>query len=200
MEKNVKIKTNDIVYWHDPAISEFTPAERKKLAKQQYVVERISEEDAWIYDVDDPMHEVQVLPEELELVYPVMYAVSGYYAVYGDSADGMFDPASDPVIHVNKDAAVIDLVDRYVRFIKHARLVERGKIVADRIIDSSLETVLKNNGGANLKLYQDSKLPLKKARGILVDANVTSLVMSAASEDHRPMWCDYYITEVRPKG
>lgn len=193
MAKNVKITANDIVYWHDPAISEFTPAERKKLAKQQYVVESISEEDAWIHDVDDPMHEVQVLPEELELVYPVMYAVSGY------SDDGMVNPASDPVIHVNKDAAVIDLVDRYVKFIKHARLVNRGKIVTDRIIVSSLETVLKKNGEANLKLYQDSKLPLKKARDILVDANVTSLVMTVVVEDRHPMWCDYCITEVRPK-
>lgn len=68
MTKNVKIKANDIVYWHDPAISDFKPSDRKKLAKQQYVVDSISEEEAWIYDVDDPMHEVQVLPDELELV------------------------------------------------------------------------------------------------------------------------------------
>jgi len=70
MAKNAKIKLNDIVYWHDPAIHDFKPADRKKLAKQQYVVESISEEEAWIHDIDDPMHEVQVLPEELELVRP----------------------------------------------------------------------------------------------------------------------------------
>lgn len=198
MAKNAKIKTNDIVYWHDPAIHEFKPADRKKLAKQQYVVESISEEEAWIHDIDDPMHEVQVLPEELELVYPVMYAVSGH----GD--DGMRDLYSAPVIHVNRDAAIIDLVDRYIKFMKHAGLVDKGKIVTDpdearpSINDSTLDNVLKNDKG-NLKLYQDNKLSLKKVKDILIDAGVTSLMLTAEDERCCPMWCDFSITEVRPK-
>lgn len=197
MAKNAKIKTNDIVYWHDPAIHNFKPADRKKLAKQQYVVESISEEEAWIYDVDDPMHEVQVLPEELELVYPVMYAVSGH------ADDGMRDLDSAPVVHVNRDAAIIDLVDRYIKFMKHAGLVKKGKIVTDpeahpTIYDSTLESVLKNDK-VNLKLYQDGKLSTKKAKDIIIDAGVTSLMLSAEDENYCPMWCDYSITEVRPK-
>ena len=197
MAKNAKIKTNDIVYWHDPAIHDFKPADRKKLAKQQYVVESISEEDAWIYDIDDPMHEVQVLPEELELVYPVMYAVAGH----GD--DGVRDLDSAPVVHVNRDAAIIDLVNRYIKFMKQTGLVNKGKIVTDpaarpTINDSTLEIVLKNDKD-NLKLYQDGKLSTKKAKDIIIDAGVTSLMLSADDKNYCPIWCDFSITEVRPK-
>lgn len=197
MAKTAKINKNDIVYWHDPAIHDFKPADRKKLARQQYVVESIAEEEAWIYDIDDPMHEVQVLPEELELVYPVMYAVSGH----GD--DGMRDLDSAPVVHVNRDAAILDLVDRYIKFMKHAGLINKGKLVTDpaarpTINDSTLEIVLKNDKD-NLKLYQDGKLSTKKAKDILINADVTCLMLSGDDKDYCPMWCDFSITEVRPK-
>lgn len=197
MAKNAKIKVNDIVYWHDPAIHDFKPADRKKLAKQQYIVESISEEEAWIYDIDDPMHEVQVLPEELELVYPVMYAVSGY------TYDGIRDLDSAPVVHLNRDAAIIDLVDRYIKFMKRTGVVKKGKLVTDpeahpTIYESTLENLLKKDED-KLKLYQDGKLSTKKAKDILIDAGVTSLMLSGEAEDYCPMWCDFSIDEVRPK-
>lgn len=64
-----KIKVGDRVKWHDPAIQDYSPADRKIMAKIIYKVYEISEEDAWIYDeTEEPKDAIQVAPWELELV------------------------------------------------------------------------------------------------------------------------------------
>jgi len=66
-----KIKVGDRVRWHDPAIHDYTPADRRKQAKIVYIVEDISEDDAWIYDETcTPVDSIQVAPWELELYKP----------------------------------------------------------------------------------------------------------------------------------
>jgi mRNA-degrading endonuclease RelE of RelBE toxin-antitoxin system len=71
MAKNKKIKVGDQVRWHDPAIADYSPADRKIQKKIVYVVDEISEDDAWIYDVTmTPVDSIQVAPWELELVDP----------------------------------------------------------------------------------------------------------------------------------
>jgi len=66
-----KIKVGDRVRWHDPAIHDYTPADRKIMAKIVYIVEDISEDDAWIYDeTETPAASIQVAPWELELYHP----------------------------------------------------------------------------------------------------------------------------------
>lgn len=57
------------VKWHDPAINDYSPADRKVMKKNVYIVHEISEEDAWIYDETlEPAAAIQVAPWELELV------------------------------------------------------------------------------------------------------------------------------------
>ena len=64
-----KIKVGDRVKWHDPAIHDYSPADRKIMEKIIYKVHEISEEDAWIYDeTEEPKDAIQVAPWELELV------------------------------------------------------------------------------------------------------------------------------------
>ena len=71
MARNKKIKVGDHVRWHDPAIADYTPEDRKIQRKIVYVVYEISEEDAWIYDITlKPSDSIQVAPWELELVDP----------------------------------------------------------------------------------------------------------------------------------
>lgn len=71
MAKNNKIKVGDQVRWHDPAISDYNPEDRKIQKKIVYVVDEISEDDAWIHDITmKPSDAIQVAPWELELVDP----------------------------------------------------------------------------------------------------------------------------------
>lgn len=187
-----QIKVNDIVFWHDPAIKDFKPADRKKLEKQQYVVEQISSEEAWIHDIDDVMHQVQVLPSELEPVYPTMYTVAGY------SDDTLHNVVEVPAIHVNKDAAVLDLVERFFKYIVHVDLTKRGKIIPDNIGESSFDELFENDE-ENRKLFDDGKLTVKKAKELLINKGVTDLYLNAEDENCTPMWCEFTITEARPK-
>ena len=69
MAKNKKIKVGDHVRWHDPAIADYSPEDRKIQKKIVYVVDEISEEDAWIHDITmKPANAIQVAPWELELL------------------------------------------------------------------------------------------------------------------------------------
>lgn len=71
MAKNKKIKVGDQVRWHDPAIADYSPVDRKIQKKIVYVVDEISEDDAWIHDITmKPSDAIQVAPWELELVDP----------------------------------------------------------------------------------------------------------------------------------
>lgn len=71
MAKNKKIKVGDQVRWHDPAIADYSPEDRKIQKKIVYVVDEISEDDAWIHDITmKPSDAIQVAPWELELVDP----------------------------------------------------------------------------------------------------------------------------------
>ena len=71
MAKNKKIKVGDQVRWHDPAIADYSPSDRKIQKKIVYVVDEISEDDAWIHDITmKPSDAIQVAPWELELVDP----------------------------------------------------------------------------------------------------------------------------------
>ena len=73
MAKNKKIKVGDQVRWHDPAIADYSPEDRKIQKKIVYVVDEISEDDAWIYDITmTPTNAIQVAPWELELVDPYL--------------------------------------------------------------------------------------------------------------------------------
>lgn len=187
-----KIKVNDIVFWHDPAIKDFKPADRKKLEKQQYVVAQITSEEAWIYDIDDVLHQVQVLPSELEPVYPTMYTVAGY------SDDTLHNVVEVPTIHVNKDAAVLDLVERFFKYIAHVDLTKRGKIIPDNIGESSFDELFEDDEETK-ELFHDGKLTVKKAKELLINKGVTELYLNAEDESSTPMWCEFTITEARPK-
>jgi hypothetical protein len=69
MAKNKKIKVGDQVRWHDPAIADYSPKDRKIQQRIVYVVDDISEDDAWIHDITmKPSDAIQVAPWELELV------------------------------------------------------------------------------------------------------------------------------------
>lgn len=71
MAKNKKIKVGDQVRWHDPAIADYSPKDRKIQQRIVYVVDEISEDDAWIHDITmKPSDAIQVAPWELELVDP----------------------------------------------------------------------------------------------------------------------------------
>ncbi len=73
MATNKKIKVGDQVRWHDPAIADYSPKDRKIQQKIVYVVDEISEDDAWIHDITmKPSDAIQVAPWELELVDPYL--------------------------------------------------------------------------------------------------------------------------------
>ncbi len=73
MATNKKIKVGDQVRWHDPAIADYSPKDRKIQQKIVYVVDEISEDDAWIHDITmKPSDAIQVAPCELELVDPYL--------------------------------------------------------------------------------------------------------------------------------
>lgn len=73
MAKNKKIKVGDQVRWHDPAINDYSPKDRKIQKRIVYVVDEISEDDAWIHDITmKPSDAIQVAPWELELVDPYL--------------------------------------------------------------------------------------------------------------------------------
>ena len=64
-----KIKVGDKVKWNDPAIHDYSPKDRKIQEKIIYIVDDISEDDAWIHDeTEDKSDAIQVAPWELELV------------------------------------------------------------------------------------------------------------------------------------
>lgn len=74
MAKNKKIKVGDQVRWHDPAIADYSPKDRKIQQRIVYVVDEISDDDdAWIHDITmKPSDAIQVAPWELELVDPYL--------------------------------------------------------------------------------------------------------------------------------
>ena len=68
-----KIKVGDRVRWHDPAIADYSPKDRKIQQRIVYVVDEISDDDAWIHDITmKPSDAIQVAPWELELVDPYL--------------------------------------------------------------------------------------------------------------------------------
>ena len=70
-KKSRKVKVGDQVRWHDPAIADYSPKDRKIQQRIVYVVDEISEDDAWIHDITmKPSDAIQVAPWELELVDP----------------------------------------------------------------------------------------------------------------------------------
>ena len=73
MAKNKKIKVGDQVRW-DAKLRVYMRTEIRKIQQRiVYVVDEISEDDAWIHDITmKPSDAIQVAPWELELVDPCL--------------------------------------------------------------------------------------------------------------------------------
>lgn len=69
-----KIEVNSLVFWNDPAIDDFEPEDRQPQLDRVFRVITLSEEEAWIREVDTKEGgEIQVMPHELVLVQNKSY-------------------------------------------------------------------------------------------------------------------------------